>query len=287
MKFCEGYFGVYQAWILGWILAVSNFQIFHEFLGLREPLESVGALSLLFLLLSDSWSSAKKWGLAGISAVLMLTRVGYVQVLLIVLGIFFRLNRWRARDLALVWGIGVLLVVPHYLYSRAHYGDPLYFSHEELGKLWGRDFEHRPGYPHNWTEWAQEGEKNIHPMTLGEFLFKAHRWWQAPVILGKGVYNVFFKYDTVEHLIFFRYPVNAIFKKVRPVVFTFLFLLCLGYFEILREPGKRRFVLFLFLFILPFYLGAHIYVLHRYLTSISPLIYMVLSCGLIKLFSFA
>ena len=39
MLFCEDYFGKWQAWILGWILSISNFQIFHEFLGLREPLE--------------------------------------------------------------------------------------------------------------------------------------------------------------------------------------------------------------------------------------------------------
>lgn len=285
MRFCESYFGKWQAAILGWILCVSNFQIFHEFLGLREPLESVLVLSLVTIFLKrgepPAWTMFRSAALCLIGSALMLIRVGYVQVLFLVFPLFFLLNRWKVRRAFLIWALGFMTVLPYYRYSQATYGDPLYFSHLELGKLWGRDFKHREGYPRNWDEWEQQKEIGVKPMSLGEFLFKKHRLRQFPSVVAGGVYKIFFYYDTVEHLIFFRYPINTLIPKVRPVIFTYIFFLCAGYLSILASASQWKFLLFLFMIFLQFYVGAHIYVLHRYMTSISPLLFMTLSQGLV------
>ncbi len=285
MLFCEGYLGKWQSWIIGWILAMSNYQIFHELSGLREPLETIFILILLFALIRKDnlpiWNLGKKWALVVISSALMLTRVGYVQVLFIVLPLFFWLNAWPLRHCFFILLISFLFVIPYYQNNFINYGNPQYFSNKNLGIFWARDFQHRKGFPYNKSQ-LEKTEHHFPPLTLSQYLSRRHKWHQIPEVVLSGIYKIFFYYPNVSGLLIWRFPLEKYVKKMSPFHAAVMFFYLMGYYSLLRENGKRRFVIFMFIVMAPYYLFGHIQVVLRYALCVAPLFLMILSHGMVQ-----
>ena len=279
MRFAEGFFGAGQAALLGVFLAFSYNQIFHQFLGLREPLECVLALLLLrTLTLEKEPGRIHKAGLAAISAALMLTRSAYLQVLWLVLPAMFRLRRWRVRHALLILCLASLFAIPHFLHNLSLRGNATYFSNLELGKLWGRDFAHRKSYPGNWKEWELWGERDVEPLTLGAYLFEKHRWWQAPWLFAWGFAKYFLWHRILTAHLLYNYAPPWVAAVHVPVVLFYLW----GLAAAAKDRRQRTVLPAVFGLLLPYYLVGHIQVNMRYSLCVSPFILLFLAHGVIQ-----